>query len=124
MKNIDEIIEKLNSLTSVPLYVDLLYKTLRERNKSLLRSVVDELGTSQCTQLLREVAIIQENGGMRLEKEGRYKTLGGVFFYLVRKNGSLSKQTKDRIFKPEKKYLKDKKTIVDDLEKLLTLGNE
>jgi hypothetical protein len=114
----------LNSISSVPTYVDLLFKTLRERNKSLLRTVVDELGMQDCTQMLREVALIQENGGMKVENENRYKTLGGVFFYLIRKNSSLSKQTKDRIFKPEKKYLKAKKNLVDDLEKLLTLGNE
>lgn len=124
IRNIEEVINELNSLTNIPIYVDLLFKTLRERNKSLLRTVVDELGMGECTRLLREVAMIQESGGMKVENENRYKTLGGVFFYLIRKNTSLSKQTKDRIFKPEKRYLKAKKTIVDDLEKLLTLGNE
>ena len=52
------------------------------------------------------------------------KTLGGVFFYLIRKNANLSKDTKDRIFKPEKKYLRAKKTIVNDLERLLNLEND
>lgn len=62
---------------------------------------------------------------MKVKEEGnRCKTLGGVFFYLIRKSSSLSKEVKDRIFKPEKKYLKAKKNIVSDLEKLLTLGNE
>lgn len=126
-------VNELNSISSPPLYVDLLFKTLREKNKSLLRAVVDELGMQQCTHLLREVALIQENGkpcglisigGMKVQGEGRMKTLGGVFFYLIRKNGSLSKETKDKIFKPEKKYMKAKMTIVNDLEKLLTLGNE
>ena len=63
IKNIDEVIRELNSIGSPVLYADLLYKTLRERNKSLLRSVVDELGMQECTRLLREVALIQENGG-------------------------------------------------------------
>jgi len=124
INNIDEVVNELNSISSPPLYVDLLFKTLREKNKSLLRAVVDELGMQQCTHLLREVALIQENGGMKVQGEGRMKTLGGVFFYLIRKNGSLSKETKDKIFKPEKKYMKAKMTIVNDLEKLLTLGNE
>jgi len=117
-------VNRLNNVSSPSLYVDILFKTLRERNKSLLRTVVDELGMPTCTEILREVALIQENGGMKVDGEGRHKTLGGVFFYLIRKNNSLSKQTKDRIFKPEKKYLKAKKTIVEDLEKLLTLGND
>lgn len=64
-------------------------------------------------------------GGMRVPEEGnRMKSLGGVFFYLIRKSSSLPKEVKDRIFKPEKKYLKAKKNIVTDLEKLLTLGND
>lgn len=62
INNIDEIINELNSIASPAVYSDLLYKTLRERNKSLLRSVVEELGMQDCTQLLREVALIQENG--------------------------------------------------------------
>lgn len=62
INNIDEVVKELNSITSPALYVDLLFKTLRERNKSLLRNVVDELGMQQCTHLLREVALIQENG--------------------------------------------------------------
>jgi hypothetical protein len=53
---------------------------------------------------------------MRVQEEGnRMKSLGGVFFYLIRKSNSLSKEVKDSIFKPEKKYLKAKKSIVDDL---------
>lgn len=52
------------------------------------------------------------------------KTLGGVFFYLIRTSSSLTKERKDKIFKSEKKYLKAKKNIANDLEKLLTLGNE
>ena len=63
-------------------------------------------------------------GGMKVEGEGRMKTLGGVFFYLIRKNVNLSKETKDRIFKPEKKYLRAKKTIVNDLERLLNFEND
>jgi hypothetical protein len=59
-----------------------------------------------------------KDGGQRM------KTLGGVFFYLIRTSDSLPKDIKDRIFKPEKKYLKAKKSIVNDLEKLLTLGND
>lgn len=62
INNVDDIIRELNSITSPALYVDLLFKTLRERNKSLLRNVVDELGMQECTRLLREVALIQENG--------------------------------------------------------------
>lgn len=76
------------------------------------------------TNILKEVAMIQDNGGIKVENENRFKTLGGVFFYLIRKSDSLSKQTKDKIFKPEKKYLRAKKTIVDDLDKLLNLGGE
>lgn len=64
IKNIDDVVRELNSINSPVLYVDLLYRTLRERNKSLLRSVVDEIGMPECTKLLREVALIQENGGL------------------------------------------------------------
>lgn len=64
-------------------------------------------------------------GGMKVQDGGnRMKTLGGVFFYLIRKNNILSKEVKDKIFKPEKKYLKAKRNIANDLEKLLSLGNE
>ena len=62
INNIDEVVKELNSITSPALYVELLFKTLRERNKSLLRNVVDEIGMQDCTSLLREVALIQENG--------------------------------------------------------------
>lgn len=62
---------------------------------------------------------------MTVPEEGnRMKSLGGVFFYLIRKSDSLSKETKDKIFKPEKKYLKAKKTITEDLEKLLTFDHD
>lgn len=62
IQNVDEIINELNSITSPALYWDLLYKTLKEKNKSLLRSVVDEIGMPDCTALLREVSLIQDNG--------------------------------------------------------------
>jgi len=62
INDVEEIVRELNSITSPALYSELLHKTLRERNKSLLRNVVDELGMQECTRLLREVALIQENG--------------------------------------------------------------
>lgn len=131
--NIDEIITELNSIPSPALYWDLLYKTLKEKNKSLLRNVVDELGMQECTNLLREVSLIQDNGKSMINSVGgmkahdgsnRLKTLGGVFFYLIRTNSSLPKERKDRIFKSEKKYMKAKKNIANDLEQLLSLGQE
>lgn len=66
IRNIDEVVKELNSITSPALYSDLLFKTLRERNKTLLRNVVDELGMQECTRLLREVALIQENGKLNI----------------------------------------------------------
>lgn len=68
---------------------------------------------------------INSVGGMKAQDgSNRMKTLGGVFFYLIRTSSSLTKERKDKIFKSEKKYLKAKKNIANDLEKLLTLGNE
>lgn len=66
INNIDDIVKELNSITSPALYVDLLFKTLREKNKTLLRNVVDEIGMQQCTAVLREVALIQENGNFEI----------------------------------------------------------
>ena len=62
INDVEEIVKELSGITSPALYSELLHKTLRERNKSLLRSVVDQLGMQECTRLLREVALIQENG--------------------------------------------------------------
>lgn len=62
IKDIDRVMRELETITSPVLFVDVLWRTLKERNKSLVRNVVDELGPQEWARLLYEVALIQQNG--------------------------------------------------------------
>jgi hypothetical protein len=75
----------------------------------------------ECTNLVKEVALIQDNGGLRVKGTLKCKTAGGVFFYLIKTSPSLSKHIKDKIFRAERKYVVAKKNIATDLERLLKL---
>jgi hypothetical protein len=55
-------------------------------------------------------------GGMRSSDQTRYRTIGGVFFFLVRRNKDIKAGVRKRIFKNESKYWKAEESLIGDLE--------
>ncbi len=53
-----------------------------------LHTLVKYLGTEQALAFLKEALDIEEQGGLMVTDGSRRRTLGGVFFYLVRTKGS------------------------------------
>jgi len=58
---------------------------------------VDRLGPDRARALLGQTLTVEAQGGLTLP-DGRRRTLGGVFFYLVRTSDAISHEDKDDIF--------------------------
>jgi hypothetical protein len=62
--------------------------------------IVEIMGVDFADELLRETQVVEEAGGIFLEREQRRRTIGGVFFYLVRER--LTDEQRRQIFPKEK----------------------
>jgi len=49
-----------------------------------IRRIIEMMGVEFADELLRETQAVEAAGGLFLEREQRRRTIGGVFFYLVR----------------------------------------
>jgi len=58
---------------------------------------VDRLGPARARAVLGQALTVDAQGGLTLP-DGRRRTLGGVFFYLVRTSDAISQEDKDYIF--------------------------
>ena len=58
---------------------------------------VDRLGPDRARAVLGQALTVEGQGGLTLP-DGRRRTLGGVFFYLVRTSDEISREDKDYIF--------------------------
>jgi hypothetical protein len=65
-----------------------------------IRRIVEIMGVEFADELLRETQAVETAGGMFLERENRRRTIGGVFFYLVRDR--LTDEQRRQIFPKEK----------------------
>ncbi len=63
----------------------------------LITRVVDRLGPERARALLGQALTVEASGGMLLP-DGHRRTSGGVFFYLVRTSGEISREDKAYIF--------------------------
>ncbi len=58
---------------------------------------VDRLGPARARAVLGQALTVAAQGGLTLP-DGRRRTLGGIFFYLVRTSDAISREDKDYIF--------------------------
>jgi hypothetical protein len=65
-----------------------------------IRRIVEIMGVEFADELLRETQAVEAQGGLFLERENRRRTIGGVFFYLVRER--LTDEQCRQIFPKEK----------------------
>jgi len=63
----------------------------------LITRAVDRLGPDRARAVLGQALTVEAQGGLTLP-DGRRRTLGGVFFYLVRVSDAISREDKDDIF--------------------------
>ncbi len=63
----------------------------------LITRAVDRLGPDRARAVLGQSLTVEAQGGLTLP-DGRRRTLGSVFFYLVRTSDALSREDKDDIF--------------------------
>ena len=78
------------------LTVEKLAQILQEPNRPLLTQVLRTLGTDRTTAILTETLTCEASGGMVTKDGTRRRTLGGVFFHLVRQQAS--PQERRRLF--------------------------
>lgn len=57
---------------------------LQERQRHLIASIIEHMGTAFAQALLQETLAIEANGGMLTLNEARRRTPGGVFFFLAK----------------------------------------
>jgi hypothetical protein len=67
-----------------------------------LQAVVEILGVEKATALCEKAVELEQQGGMLTKDGTRRKTVGGVFFYLVR--GSGNKKVQKLWPRPRKKH--------------------
>jgi hypothetical protein len=65
-----------------------------------IRRIIEIMGVDFANELLRETQAVEAVGGLFLEREQRRRTIGGVFFYLVRER--LTDEQCRQIFPKEK----------------------
>lgn len=111
-------IESLKLVTQNHEFVNIISSLMKEGNKMLLRSIVDELGIEQSLNYFKETCLIQDNGGMKNADQTRFRTFGGVFFFLVKRSKEIKSSVRKRIFKNESNYWKAESNLIDDLESL------
>jgi len=63
----------------------------------IITRAVDRLGPERARAVLGQALTVEAQGGLTLP-DGRRRTLGGVFFYLVRTSDAISREDKDDIF--------------------------
>ncbi len=63
----------------------------------LITRAVDRLGPDRARAVLGQALTVEAQGGLTLP-DGRRRTLGGDFFYLVRTSDAISREDKDDIF--------------------------
>jgi len=63
----------------------------------IITRAVDRLGPDRTRAVLGQALTVEAQGGLTLP-DGRRRTLGGVFFYLVRTSDAISREDKDDIF--------------------------
>ncbi len=63
----------------------------------IITRAVDRLGPARARAVLGQTLTVEAQGGLTLP-DGRRRTPGGVFFYLVRTNDAISREDKDYIF--------------------------
>jgi len=81
----------------------LLSETKRAPIKQI-KKIIQYCGTDFARQVYKDTLQVEANGGMRLVKEERRRTIGGVFFFLAREK--LSEEQRQVIFPPFKNYQK------------------
>jgi len=59
---------------------------LAEPNVELVSQIIAVIGADRAREFLRQALEVEAQGGMMTKAGGRRRTLGGVFFYLVRGN--------------------------------------
>ncbi len=73
-----------------------LDETMPPAIRTITRAV-DRLGPDRARSVLGQALIVEAQGGLTLP-DGRRRTLGGIFFYLVRTSDAISQKDKDYIF--------------------------
>lgn len=81
----------------------LLSETKRAPIKQI-KKIIQYCGTDFARQVYKDTLAVEANGGMRLVKEERRRTIGGVFFFLAREK--LTEEQRQVIFPPFKNYQK------------------
>ena len=115
ISDFESTIENLSKLTQPNELANILSSIMKEGNKLLLRNIVDELGIQTSLDYFWETCLIQQNGGMRSSDNTRFRTMGGVFFYIVRRSKKIKSTVRKRMFKHESKYWKAEQSLAETL---------
>lgn len=94
---------------------------LKESKDNLIRQIVRVIGRQKAVGFLERVIEVQNNGGMKNEQFNGHKTPGGVFIHLVKHCEDFSKEEIKKIFKDEKKYMRNKKQVQNGFSNAMTL---
>lgn len=76
--------------------VEEIAQALTEKNVDLIQTTVEVIGAERAQEFLRQALEVEAQGGMMTSDQSRRRTLGGVFFQLIRKG--ISKEEHKVIF--------------------------
>ncbi|XP_015905179.1 phosphorylated adapter RNA export protein isoform X2 [Parasteatoda tepidariorum] len=94
-----------------------ILKVLGEPKKYLIFRVVKYIGIEKAMKFLKMTEDIEESGGLMIKNQGRRRTPGGVYLFLLRSDDSIGKDIKDKIFEGELNSYERKKKFDDKRKK-------
>ena len=75
--------------------------------KIIIGRLVKLCGTEKVISLLRATEDVEEMGGLAIQDGSRRRTPGGVFFFLLKNDKDVSKETMDEVFKEQREKWKE-----------------
>lgn len=102
---------------------------LEEEKKALVGRIVQVLGVHKAIELYKETQEIEADGGMLVMNGTRRRTPGGIYFFLIKRDGDVSQEMVTQIFNEDKKETtrkvkraraKSRQVVMEQLKQSLT----
>jgi len=128
--DLDEIIPILKSKEGSQLIYE-ISKILKEKRKDIIEKCLRYLGKDNLIFFIEKTFTIMNSGGIEKKKNNynfdvekninmteNKKSLGGIFFYLIKKQSELPKNEIKEIFSIDYKSRRDRKKMVKKIENM------
>lgn len=108
---------------------DEIADNLSEDKKDLVGRIVQVVGANKAIEIYKETQKLEADGGMLVMNGTRRRTPGGVYFFLLKRDGDVSQEMINQIFTEDRKETqrkikraraKSRQTVMEQLKQSLT----